>query len=135
MCVDVRGTDVRDGRPMRMFIGRPTGWPPGSVELVRTRLEFALGRFAGRVRSLRVRLADVNGARGGVDKRCLISINLDRPHRVIVIDDVDADHATVIDRATHRAARTVARALEWQDDWRARRLEPETHPHERKRME
>jgi len=102
-----------------MVIGQSTGWPPGSADLIRTRLEFALGRFAGRVRSLRVRCADVNGARGGVDKRCLISIRLTRPHRVIVIDDVDADHAIAIDRAAHRAARAVARAVEWEHDWRA----------------
>lgn len=103
---------------MRMSIVRSPEWPPGSVDLARMRLEFALGRFQDRVRSVRVRLADVNGARGGVDKKCLISVRLNRPHRVIVIDDTDADDAIAIDRAAHRAARAVSRAVEWEHDWR-----------------
>ena len=88
------------------------------MALARKRLEFALGRFAGGVRSLRVRLTDVNGPRGGPDKKCLIAVRLTRPGRVIVIEDVDADHAVVIGRAAERASRAVSRALQSARDWR-----------------
>ena len=39
---------------------------------VERRLGFALRRFGDRVRSVTVRLADLNGPRGGVDKECRI---------------------------------------------------------------
>jgi hypothetical protein len=61
---------------MRIDI-RPTAGGPGpSVALARTRLEFTLGRFANRVRSLTGRLTDVNGPGGG-HKKCLIAVRSD----------------------------------------------------------
>lgn len=103
---------------MRITIRPSAAWPRASVDLVQRRLEFALGRFASRVRSLRVRLSDVNGPRGGVDKQCVIAVHLDRPRRLIVVEDVDADEAAAISRAAERAARTVARAVRAAADWR-----------------
>jgi ribosome-associated translation inhibitor RaiA len=73
---------------------------------VRTRLRFNISRLAGRVRRVIVRLSDINGPRGGVDKRCLIEVRLDGLSTV-VIEDVQTDMYTAIDRATARAARTV----------------------------
>lgn len=78
-----------------------------------------MGRFAGRVRSLSVRLTDLNGPRGGLDKKCLIAVRLDRPRRVIVIEDVDADESAVVGRAADRAARAVSRAIQAAGHWRA----------------
>lgn len=85
-------------------------------------LEFALGRFRSRIRSVTVRLADVNGPRGGVDKTCLVTIRLDASKRLIVIEETDADAVVAIDRATDRASRAVARALHMLADWRSGRL-------------
>lgn len=104
---------------MRIAVRVAGHWPGEVVQLVRTRLEFALGRFAGRVRSVSVSLADLNGPRGGVDKKCLIAVRLERPSRVIVIEDVDADAAVVVSRSAERAARAVARAIDSTGDWRA----------------
>jgi len=56
---------------MRVAIRESGQWPRETVDLARTRLEFALGRFAGRVRSVSVSLTDLNGPRGGLDKKCL----------------------------------------------------------------
>lgn len=103
---------------MRISIRQSAGWSATSVELARRRLEFALGRFAGRVRSLRVRLTDLNGPRGGRDKTCVVSVRLDRPRLVIVIEDTDADERVAISRAAERAARAVARAVRTTSDWR-----------------
>ncbi len=41
---------------------------------VRKRLDFLLGHGIRRVRRVDVTLSDLNGPRGGVDKRCLIKI-------------------------------------------------------------
>ena len=77
---------------------------------VHHRLGFTLSRANSRVRRVSVRLSDLNGPRGGVDKRCLIEISLDGLPAV-VIEDVQPDMYTAIDRAAGRAARTVMRRL------------------------
>lgn len=96
---------------MRISIRSSAGWALPSADVARRRLEFALGRFASRVRSLRVRLTDLNGPRGGLDKKCLITARLDRPRRVIVIEDIDADERVAVSRAVERLARAVSRAV------------------------
>ena len=59
------------------FIIRTRGiLPPDAAHVAQQRLRFALGRFADRVRSLTVRLSDINGPRGGRDKRCTIAVRL-----------------------------------------------------------
>ena len=97
---------------MRIDIRPSAAWPSANVALARQRLEFALGRFAGRVRSLTMRLTEVNGPRGGPDKKCLITVRLTRPRHVIVIEDVDTDHNVVVSRAAERTSRAVSRAVQ-----------------------
>ncbi len=75
------------------------------------RLAFALGRFARRIEQVRVRFTDLNGPRGGVDKRCAIECNLG-PHGAVVIEETDADLYTAIDRASHRVKVAVRRKLD-----------------------
>ena len=103
---------------MRILIRMPAGLSPSLAPLARRRLEFALGRFSARVRSLTVRLADLNGPRGGLDKQCLVAIRLTSPRRLIVIEDTDAEAEVAIARAADRAARVVARAVQTLTDWR-----------------
>lgn len=40
-------------------------------EHARRRLGFALDRFAERIRNVSLRFEDINGPRGGLDKRCI----------------------------------------------------------------
>jgi hypothetical protein len=87
-------------------------------ERTERRFAFALGRFGDLVRSLTIRLADVNGPRGGHDKLCSVSVQLATSRRAIVIEDVDARAETAIDRAADRAARAVARAVDAMHEWR-----------------
>lgn len=103
---------------MRIVISPSAEWTPAVIDLVHKRLDFALGRFAGRVRSLTVRLKDLNGPRGGVDKQCQIAIRLDRPRRTIVIEELDAEPEAAIGRAAQRASRAVARAVDASSGWR-----------------
>ncbi len=74
-------------------------------------LRFALGRFAARVVVVNVRLSDLNGPRGGVDKRCQIEVVL-RGARDVRVEDVDGDLYVAVARVAERLGRAVARELE-----------------------
>ena len=87
--------------------------------LARRRFDVALGRFHGRIRSVVIRVADLNGPRGGVDKRCRVTVQLTSPKRTLVIEDTDPDAAIAIDRVADRTVRTVARAVNSVTAWRA----------------
>lgn len=104
------------GRPhvvsMRLTIrARGFDLPPALGEYATRRAHFALSRFAPRLGHVHVRLSDVNGPRGGNDKRCLIVIIV-RGARAVTIDDVQADMYAAIDNALGRAAQSVARLLD-----------------------
>jgi putative sigma-54 modulation protein len=74
------------------------------------RLQFAL-HWAGRdLRSVNMRLSDINGPRGGNDKRCTIQLVLGE--QSLVIEDTEADLYVAIDRAVDRSKRNLTRRLE-----------------------
>lgn len=75
------------------------------------RLSFALGWANDDVRKVNVRLFDINGPRGGNDKRCRIQIPIAGGPDVVV-EDTEADLYAAIDRAADRTERTVTRRLE-----------------------
>src|SRR3954451_12101018 len=77
---------------------------------IERRLRFALGRFAARIDRLTVRLSDVNGPRGGVDKRCRIAVTL-VPRGVVMVEGSGDDPFTLVSDAAKRAVRSVQRAL------------------------
>ncbi len=76
----------------------------------RRRLAFALGRSALHVKRVAVQLIDINGPRGGVDKRCRIRVLL-RPSQEVVVEDTELDLYTAIDRAAERVGRAVVRQV------------------------
>ena len=82
-------------------------------EFIDRRLYFALGRFGPAIDHVTVRVGDVNGPRGGVDKHCQIVVKL-RASRSnpIAVDDIDEDLYAAVTQASNRAGRTVARAVE-----------------------
>jgi ribosome-associated translation inhibitor RaiA len=79
--------------------------------LVERRLSFALSRFGGRVRAVSVRLVDLNGPRGGIDKRCSMQARL-APRGSVRVEHTDSQLPAAVDRAATRLAQAVARALE-----------------------
>lgn len=83
------------------------------------RLQFALSWASNDVRKIVVRLSDINGPRGGKDKRCTIQIPLPRVQDVL-IEDTESDLYVAIERAVDRAERALARKLE--------RLHEHRHP-------
>jgi putative sigma-54 modulation protein len=77
---------------------------------IERRLTFALGRFAERIGRVRVMLDDMNGPRGGIDKRCRITIRV-VPTGTVVMEDQDSNVYTAIDRVAGKAGTCVGRQL------------------------
>jgi ribosome-associated translation inhibitor RaiA len=77
--------------------------------LVARRVRFSLSRLLAADSRVSVALADVNGPRGGCDKRVLVRVAVPGLPDVIIQEDGD-DVAVALDRAVDRAARTCARA-------------------------
>jgi putative sigma-54 modulation protein len=80
-------------------------------EHIERKLDFAIRRFAGRVTRVVVRLVDVNGPRGGPDKRCRIIAHLS-PTGSISVEATDGDAYAAASQAAARLDEQVARALE-----------------------
>ena len=78
---------------------------------VERRIRFALGKFAGRIERVHVRLADENGHKGGVGKMCRIRVRM-VGFESVAVQQIDADIRTAIDCALDRAGRTVARRID-----------------------
>jgi putative sigma-54 modulation protein len=76
---------------------------------IERRLAFALSTGYRHVRHILVRLSDINGPRGGSDKRCQLEVML--PGQSVVVEDTEADLYVAINRAAARAGRTVMRQL------------------------
>ena len=74
------------------------------------RLRFALSCCDDHIQRIAMRLSDINGPRGGADKRCHLRVVLDGLPDV-VIEDIEADLYVAIDRATDRAGRTLPRKI------------------------
>ena len=74
------------------------------------RVHFSLGRFAARIRSLSIRVADINGPRGGIDKFCDIRVDVGLRQPVMVRERQASIHAAVA-FAVERAERAVQRQL------------------------
>lgn len=64
-------------------------------------------RFGSRLRRIRVRLSDVNGQRGGTDKRCLIVVEGSRRKKVVA-QALSSDMYQAITQAGRRAEQAFA---------------------------
>jgi putative sigma-54 modulation protein len=81
------------------------------------RLRYAVSFASEYIQRVTVRLSDINGPRGGADKRCHLVVTLENMPSV-VIEDTESDLYVAIDRATERASRSVARHLERKHTYR-----------------
>lgn len=103
MRIEVRGRSRLLSDPLRAYTER--------------RVRFAVGRFAPRIEALIVRVDDVNGPKGGVDKECEIVVKL-VPWGGLKVEERDLDLYLAVDRATDRLGRSVARELQRRRDVR-----------------
>lgn len=78
-----------------------------SVERVR----FVLRRLMAFVPYAKVQFSDVNGPRGGVDKRCQVELKTDNAGTV-VIASLARDWRTALDRSLHHATRVLTCSLQ-----------------------
>jgi len=78
---------------------------------IERRLHFALNRLEDRVTSVKVRCTDVNGPKGGLDKRC--ALELRGPEiGVLVVEARHSDWRAAVDEGVSLASRALVRALE-----------------------
>ena len=105
MRIEMHGQAIALRQPLRQYVERA--------------ILFALGRFAERIQCVRVNIADVNGPRGGADKRCRIQVSLRRLGEVVA-EDTDERIATAVDHASERAGRATRRTIERRIDGRRR---------------
>jgi len=77
---------------------------------VTRRVAFALGQFENHIESVRARLLDLNGPRGGVDKLCVVTVHA-RGLGAVRAQSVRDDLYAAIDEACAIAGRSTARAL------------------------
>lgn len=94
--IDLRSTNVAISVALREHVAR--------------RLSFALSRFTHRVERVTVRIVDINGPRGGPDKRCRIVVRL-RPARSILVEATDSDAYAAVSQAANRLDERVSRDL------------------------
>ena len=80
-------------------------------DLIERRVYFALSRFSPRITRASIVVEDINGPRGGVDKRCQIVVKLDCTDE-LTVETTDADVHAAISLAADRAGRVVQRELE-----------------------
>ncbi len=77
-------------------------------EVAQRRMRFVFRRFDSLIPKATVRLSDVNGPRGGIDKRCQVEIKSDASGTVVVAS-VARDWRTALDNALARAVRFLMR--------------------------
>lgn len=73
-------------------------------------LAFALSQYQDRIRGVVVGLSDLNGPKGGIDKRCRVLVRLNGLPD-IVVEETEADFSVAVDRAADRAKQTLIRRL------------------------
>lgn len=93
-------------------------------QLVERRLRFVLRRLSAFVPRAEVQLSDLNGPRGGIDKRCQLELRTDGGGTVVVTS-VAGDWRTALDHALARAVRFLLRQRRrGQDTRRLRQRNP-----------
>lgn len=84
------------------------------------RIHVHLSRFGSDIESVQVRIEDVNGPKGGVDKRCKITVRGPRCGTA-TLDELHDNAYAGVDLAVQRVSQVVAREIERQ---RSRRQAP-----------
>lgn len=92
-------------------------------DLTDHRVRFVLRRLGWLVPRVEVKMSDVNGPRGGVDKRCQVELRTDGQGAVVVAS-VANDWRTALDNALGRAVRFLLR--QWRRGGEAHRTRQRT---------
>ncbi len=82
---------------------------------VARRVRFALSRFGTSIRTIKVRITDINGPKGGIDKRCVVSVKLTAVGEIVVQSEGE-NLFSALNYCLSRAARSINRNLERRRD-------------------
>jgi ribosome-associated translation inhibitor RaiA len=69
-----------------------------------------LAKHSRAIQAVTIRFGDVNGPKGGLDKRCGVEVSIRRGSEVVV-EEIDADLHAAMDRAADRIVEAVSREL------------------------
>ena len=75
------------------------------------RIHYRLSRFGRELGTVVVRIGDVNGPKGGVDKRCHVTVR-GKHFAVLSLDELSGDAYSAVDAAMERMGRVVGREVE-----------------------
>jgi len=95
---------------MQVFFKSRDAQSADLLDLTHRRTRFVLRRLAWLVPHATVRMSDVNGPRGGIDKQCQVELKTDVAGTVVVTS-VASDWRSALDKALARAARFVLRLV------------------------
>lgn len=93
------------------IVDGPVPTSAGMIQHINNRLSRAMSRFGRRVGAVEVHLADINGPRGGIDKRCSIVADV-RPSRTLVVENTREEFYAAIDGAISKLKRAMSRAAD-----------------------
>lgn len=74
------------------------------------RIHFQLSRFKQSLTAVVVRIGDVNGPKGGADKRCRVTVR-GQTVDLVTVDELSPSAYSAAASAIHRLARTIGRQL------------------------
>ncbi len=97
MKIEVRFRGLESSDALRDHVGR--------------RIHFHLSRFGNEVTAVLVRIADVNGPKGGLDKQCQVTVRGPR-FGSSTIGEMSGDAYSAVDMAVGRIGRSVGRELD-----------------------
>jgi ribosome-associated translation inhibitor RaiA len=83
----------------------------GLLEAVEQRAEDYRAAFPDLQPQIQVRLFDVNGTRGGIDKGCLLHARIGRGRNAVIASDLDSDLYHAINAAFARLDRATRTSL------------------------
>ena len=106
---------------MQVIVESPEPQAAEMRALAERRVRFSMRRLSWLVPRVRVVLSDVNGPRGGIDKRCQVQLLANgRPD--VVVTSVARDWRSALQSALGRAVRSLLH--NWQRSQKLARLKP-----------
>ncbi|MGE5609899.1 MAG: HPF/RaiA family ribosome-associated protein [Bacillota bacterium] len=77
---------------------------------IEARMQAALGQYERRIRSVDVKVQDINANHGGSDKRCQVMVHFDRSGTVMA-EDIQPDLYAAVSLAADKIKHAVSREL------------------------
>ena len=96
---------------------------PTLNRMLHHKLHYAFDQFGQWVQGVSLALEDLNGPKGGVDKRCRVKVSIPR-HPEVVVEGRGAEVIAVVNDAIDRAAQALSRLRGRRHDRRRYAVKP-----------